>query len=137
MIIAEIANKFINWSKRKIRHHIDEDNRLIYFREKEVWWVAFGKNIGYEIDGKHELFERPAVIIKKYNEDMCFVIPFTSQIREPLPWFQIPVDFGVEPSVAIISQGRTISPKRLLRKEAFLNDETYKKIVLAFKKQFK
>lgn len=137
MVIAEVVEKFINWSKKKIRHHINEDNREIYFREKEVWWVAFGKNIGYEIDGKQELFERPAVIIKKYNKNMCFVIPFTSKIKKPLPWFYVSADFGAKPSVAIISQGRMISPKRLLRKEALLDDETYNKIILAFKEQFK
>ena len=28
----------------------DIDN--IFFREKEVWWIALGVNIGFEQDGK-------------------------------------------------------------------------------------
>lgn len=138
--IEAISKQFIEWSKKKIRHHLDkihnEQNKKIYFREKEVWWVAFGKNIGYEIDGKQELFERPALILKKYNENMCFVIPFTTRIKNPLPWFQVLADFGVEPSAAVISQGKTISVKRLLRKVSVLSDDSFNKIVESFKCQF-
>ncbi len=53
---------FVNWTKRKIRHHINKNN--IYFYEGQIWWAALGKNIGYEIDGKNENFNRPVLIIK-------------------------------------------------------------------------
>jgi len=36
MILREVAEQFIDWTKKKIRHHIKEEKDL-YFREKEVW----------------------------------------------------------------------------------------------------
>jgi len=68
---------------------------------------------------------------------MCFVIPFISQIKEPLPWYQVLTDFGVEKSATNLTQGKTISSKRLLRKEAILDDRVYNNIIKEFKKQFK
>lgn len=137
MDFEKVKKLFIDWTKKKILHHVNKKDREIYFREKEVWWAALGQNIGLEIGGKHELFERPVLIIRKYNEDTCFIVPFTSRIKDPVPWYQILADFGVEKSAANITQGRTISSKRLLRREATLDNETYDKIVLAFKGQFK
>ncbi|MEK9183120.1 MAG: hypothetical protein AAB849_01275 [Patescibacteria group bacterium] len=56
-IIKEVALKFIEWTKIKIRIHISE--RVIYFREGEIWWASLGINIGHEQDGKNQNFERP------------------------------------------------------------------------------
>jgi len=38
--------KFFEWTKLKIRIHIS--NRIIYFKEREIWWSSLGLNIGYE-----------------------------------------------------------------------------------------
>lgn len=127
---------FFQWTKKKIWHHLQVDAGSVHYKEREVWWAALGHNIGFEVNGKHELFERPVVILKRYNEHMCFVVPLTTQIKKPLPFYQIPVHFDGKPSVAVISQGRTISTRRLLRKFGILDFETYNQVILAFRSQF-
>lgn len=136
MDIKIVADFFIRWTKRKIRHHIN-NNRKIYFREKEIWWVALGKNIGCEIDGKNELFERPVLIIRKYSRDMCFVLPLSTQIKTPKPWYQVIVHLGEEERAVNITQGRSISFRRLLRKQAVLNTQDYNRVIETFILQFK
>lgn len=42
----------------------------IRFREQEIWWCSLGENIGCEEDGKNELFERPVLILRKFNHEM-------------------------------------------------------------------
>lgn len=69
MILKDVAQQFVDWTKKKIHYHIEQE-RDIYFREKEIWWAALGKNVGYETDGKHELFERPVLILNKYSKDI-------------------------------------------------------------------
>lgn len=131
-------SEFFVWTKDKIKHHFKKiEKKKVYFREKEIWWVALGKNVGLEINGKHDLFERPVLIIKKYNQHTCFVLPLTTQIKEPLPWYQIVIDFDLKRSAINITQGRVISSRRLLRKEAVSDREVYNKIVKAFRSQFK
>lgn len=133
----KILEEFINWTKNKIRHHIKKDKK-IYFREKEIWWTALGKNIGFEANGKHELFERPVLIIKKYNAYSCFILPLTTQIKNPLPWYQLIIDSDMKKKSAVnITQGRTISSQRLLRKEKVLDSISYNKVLSVFKEHFK
>lgn len=131
-----IAQYFIDWTKNKIRYHLNNVYKTFYFREKEIWWAAMGQNIGFEVNGKHQLFERPVLIIKKYSEDVCFILPLSTKIKNPLPWYQIEVDVDGTPSVANITQGRTISSKRLLRKIVVVDKDVYKNIIKKFTEQF-
>ncbi|MBX4198652.1 type II toxin-antitoxin system PemK/MazF family toxin [Candidatus Parcubacteria bacterium] len=72
-------------------------------------------NVGVEIDGKHELFLRPVVIIRKFNKDMALVVPTTHQDKSNKYYLDV---LGVNEKMykACLSQIRTISSKRLLRK---------------------
>lgn len=137
LVPKNILQQFIDWTKRKIRHHFEEpDDKSIFFREKEIWWAALGKNIGYEIDGKHELFERPIVILKKYTPNMCFVLPLSTQIKNPKQWYQYVISIEGTASAIILSQGKTVSHKRLLRRIGTLNTETYNSLISQFCEQF-
>jgi mRNA-degrading endonuclease toxin of MazEF toxin-antitoxin module len=131
-----VAQQFIDWAKKKIQHNIIPNNTEIYFEEREIWWVALGKNIGYEVDGKNDLFERPVLILKKYSKDMCFVLPMTTQVKKDAPWYQIQVIIEDELRGVNITQGRVISTKRLLRKKDKLDSEQFESIRSAFRKQF-
>ncbi len=132
----QIKDIFLFWNKQKIQHHIKKKQNKIYFHEGQIWWTALGKNIGYEIDGKHEPFHRPVLIIKKYNADMCFIIPLTTQIKDKNVWYQIPISHGNKKRVVNITQGRTISSRRLLHKDSFIEVNELKKIIHFFTKQF-
>ncbi len=52
------------------------------FRVGEVWYCSIGINIGRELDGKNKYFERPILIIKKFNDEMFWAIPLTSKPKE-------------------------------------------------------
>lgn len=136
MLLNEVVQQFIDWTKKKIKHHSGEDQKELYFREKEIWWAALGKNIGYEMDGKHELFERPVLVLKKYSKDLCFVLPLTTQVKDSLPWYQIVVLLEGKKSAVNITQGKTISKKRLLRKMTAIDNEIFGNIVKRFIGQF-
>lgn len=86
-----------------------------YFNEREIWFCSIGHNVGYEQDGTGPEFWRPVVIVKKYNRYMFAGIPLTSKVK-PFPFY-----FGVgnvagRAAMAIISQIRPISSKRLVNK---------------------
>lgn len=132
MILNEIVQQFVDWTKKKIRHHCDEDRRELYFREKEIWWAALGKNIGYEMDGKYEYFSRPVLVVKKYSASMCFVLPLTTQIKPGFPPYQYQLNLFGKQNAINLSQGRTISSKRLLDKLGNIKESEFDDILNKF-----
>ena len=56
---VRMQKDFDRWNKiKKATDAADEAARL-YFRDREVWWVRLGHNIGYEANGKSREFTRP------------------------------------------------------------------------------
>lgn len=89
-------------------------NRDLFFHERELWWCSAGINVGVEANGKNENFERPMLIMKKFNADMLWVIPMTTKERNDA--YHHLITQGELKSWAVLSQLKTISTKRLLRK---------------------
>ena len=103
---------FDNWNESKKRTH--SRSEIIEAHQREIWWTVFGVNVGIEIDGKHETFERPGIVFRRFNVDMAWIIPVTSQRKDMR--FHVPFTFEEKGYWAAITQIRTISTKRLLRK---------------------
>ncbi|MEK7644239.1 MAG: hypothetical protein AAB390_02970 [Patescibacteria group bacterium] len=111
---TDIFQLFTNWTKKKIKHHVGVQPTDFYFREKEIWWAALGQSVGYEINGKHDLFERPVLILKKYSGGMCFVLPCTTQLKGGNPWFQYLIQVDGTPS-ALNKKDKTKHPPKGVR----------------------
>lgn len=100
--------------------------RDIFFHEREIWWCAVGANIGAETDGKNRYFERPVLIIRKFNQDMFWGLPLTSKEKTGLFYEKIIYETGC--SWAMLTQIRTWSSKRLFRKVGMVEEVNFKKI---------
>lgn len=111
-----IESVFYDWTECKVRCHLKNSKRDIYFRKREIWWAALGQNIGHEVNGKNSAYERPVLIIKKYSGSMLFVLPISTQINSGMPWYQVCISVPKGQRSINISQGRVISSRRLLRK---------------------
>lgn len=71
-------------------------------------------NIGSEQDGKNDSFERPVLIVRRISRDSCIILPFTSKIVDS-DYRVTTESTGIQAQV-VLSQIKTISSKRLLRK---------------------
>ena len=85
-----------------------------YIHEREVWWAAIGVNIGTEIDGKNQQYERPVLVLRKLGKEQFLGVPLTSKNKMGI--FYTPVQYGEGNGTACISQIRVFSTQRLLRK---------------------
>ena len=120
---------FDTWNAAKKTIHSRE--REVYFREREIWWIKLGINIGYEQDGKH-LFERPVIIFRKLNKQMFYGIPTTSQDKSGNYYFSVSVhDFQTK---AILSQLRVFSKQRLVSKIGTIEPAEFQKLLIEAKK---
>ena len=120
---------FFNWHKKKT--DIDSVPTRPYFHEREVWYARLGLNIGYEQDGKGVDYLRPILIFKKFNNDVCWVIPLTHTQKNTIYYAHITV--LTKPSTAILSQLRLIDVKRLSHCVGKISDEDYKLVAKKLK----
>ncbi len=84
------------------------------FHRREIWWCCVGINIGHEQGGRDMNFERPVVVVNKFNREICLIIPFSSSIK--IGAYYYPHDHKGKKNCIILSQIRLISSIRLLRK---------------------
>ncbi|HEY4476399.1 MAG TPA: type II toxin-antitoxin system PemK/MazF family toxin [Candidatus Paceibacterota bacterium] len=117
---------FDSWNSDKKLIHFSEASPP-YFKEREIWWCALGVNVGVETDGKNDNFERPVLLLAGFNKEMAWVLPITSRSNKSR--FYYPLEYEGQKQWIILSQIRTISTKRLLRKIRVLSEEEFGPIV--------
>ena len=91
---------------------LDKDKVRPFFHEREIWFASLGANIGFEQDGRGGKFLRPIVVIKKFNNEVCWGVPLTKKQKKGAYYFSFEFD-DRKKSTAIISQVRLIDAKRL------------------------
>jgi mRNA interferase MazF len=126
-------SQYNNWNKIKIA--IEYENIMVGFKERDIFYMNMGKNIGFEQDGKGENFVRPVVIIKGFNKNMFFGIPLSSKIKEGKFYykFQFQKKDELVENIALLSQMRLFSTKRLLNKIGVISKKDFEILKNEFK----
>lgn len=129
-ITKGLVEIFAHWTKAKIHIHVSDIRN--FPRERQIWWASLGQNIGVEVNGKNEMFERPVLVIKRYSEDASLIVPISSAIREDIYHITF-INHRGENNAVNLSQVRSISSKRFIRKIGKMNISDYSKIKDRFK----
>jgi mRNA interferase MazF len=126
-------SQYNNWNEIKIT--IENENIIVGFKERDIFYMNMGKNIGFEQDGKGENFVRPVVIIKGFNKNMFFGIPLSTKIKEGKFYykFQFQKKDELVKNIALLSQMRLFSTKRLLNKIGVISKEDFESLKNEFK----
>jgi mRNA interferase MazF len=103
---------------------INNDKIRPNFHEREVWFCSIGENIGFEQDGRGESFLRPVLVIRKFNNEVCLVIPLTMNQKKGIHYFRFSYKINVI-STAILSQLRLIDSKRLEYKSGDIDSDKF------------
>ena len=112
------------WNEIKKSVHEKPDNFGVH--EREIWWLSLGVNVGVEIDGKSKNFERPVLILRKFNREMAWVLPMTSNGRDQR--FYEKYFFGGKEYFVVLTQIRTVSTKRFLRKIGMMSKDDFERM---------
>ena len=54
---------FDQWNE--LKKHINHRRSNFFVKERQIWYVHLGHNVGFEEDGKGGDFKRPVLILKK------------------------------------------------------------------------
>ncbi|MDR1184283.1 MAG: type II toxin-antitoxin system PemK/MazF family toxin [Coriobacteriales bacterium] len=93
------------------------------FKERDVFWTSIGENIGFEQDGKSRRFNRPVVVVRKFNTRMFLGVPLSTTNNRSK--YHLPLKFEGNVSVALLSQIRVFDAKRLEDKMGMLGKSDY------------
>lgn len=115
---------FDGWNEVKKLTDGKPDNFGVH--ERELWWMSFGINVGVEIDGKNVYFDRPALILRKFNRQMVWILPTTQQAKDEK--FHEKFSFDGNVYFVALTQIRTVSTKRFIRKIGMLSQSDFNKV---------
>ena len=110
----------------KLKQYLHGFKKRAFFHEREIWFCHLGANVGFEQDGQSQQFLRPVIILKKFNNEICFVIPLTRTLKEGIHYFIF--ESNNQKSSAILSQLRLVDVKRLKYKTGDINKENFLKL---------
>jgi mRNA interferase MazF len=89
-------------------------NTSLFLQPRDVWMASLGKNIGYEQNGSGDNFSRPILIVKKFNNQMFWIVPL-SKSQKSLDFYYNYTD-PLDQSVSVIlAQLKLVSIKRCNR----------------------
>ncbi len=116
---------FIDWILTKIIMDKTE-RRDVIINEYQVFRCSLGENVGDEENGKGEIFRRPVLIFKKFNNNLFWGIPLTTKNKDNKYYVKILLK-DVEQS-AMISQLRVLDSKRLDEYIGYISRADFNKI---------
>lgn len=115
-------SKFDNWNE--IKKKTNSHKKKVYFKERDIFFIKIGENIGFEQSGKGDMFLRPVIILKKFNNDFFMGIPLSTTLKDGIYYFQF--EFTNKKSNAILSQMKPFDAKRIKHKIGVINKENFK-----------
>ena len=115
---------FDGWNEVKKMMHAKPDDFGVH--ERELWWVSLGVNVGVETDGKHETFERPVLVVKTFNRQMVWAVPTTTKAGDTKFYYRF-LHNG-KTYTAMLTQIKTMSTKRFIRKIGVMESDEFEKI---------
>ena len=121
--------KHNEWNE--IKKELDSQNKNIIFKERDIFWVSIGENIGYEQNGKGEIFSRPVLVVKRFSRNMFFGVPLSTKIKDGNFFFEFEL-LGAK-SNALLVQCRLLDSKRLENKIGMIKKDDFEKLKIKLK----
>ncbi len=117
----EDKKRFDLWNIEKQK--LCDVGKLDYLiRQREIWYLKMGQNIGYEENGKYG-FRRPVLVVKKVG-NMYFTVALTSQgktdnlfyYKLQNAYFDKKHNYYLGESYVILSQARVLDTRRFINR---------------------
>ena len=129
-----MLKRFLEWIGLKEKlHNMVAEPPLV--KERDLWWIIFGENIGSEIHGKGKLFSRPGLVLKKLSRGFFLVAPTTSQ-KKGGTWY-VPIRQEGTEMFVCLHQIRTIDYRRLSSRLGQVDGDDFKTVTEAFWKLYR
>lgn len=119
------VKRFRAWHKLKYRLHFNV-NILAGYKERDIWWVSIGHNVGVEEDGKGPMFNRPVLVVKGFSKYQFWGVPLSTTKKTGQYYHHFVVNGKV--STALLSQLKVFDTKRLINKYGMVGIKDFQTI---------
>jgi mRNA interferase MazF len=121
----QFTKRFFAWSKLK---QLIQDRKEIPagYKERDVWWISLGHNVGDEEDGKNMNFSRPILIVKGFSKNLIWGVPLSTTKRRGTYYYPVRVNDGI--STALLSQLRAIDTRRFISKYGMVSQKDFEEV---------
>ena len=110
----------------ELKKRLSTKESPLFFKEGEIWWCSIGFNLGDEIYGKGELFNRPVLIFKKFTSNSFLGLPLTSKDKRG-SWY-VSVQHTTGKSCVVLNQARVLDKRRLTKRMCAIDDFEYERV---------
>jgi len=125
-----MSKKFDEWNNIKQKLH-NKKNKIIIPKNREIYWASIGVNVGFEQDGKGEIFSRPVLIVKRYSKNLFFGVPLSTQIKEGSFFYTFTLKN--KQSNALLVQARVYDTKRLENRIGMISKDDFQTLKIKLK----
>lgn len=101
---------FTSW--HKVKTEIQTKQSSATFQKRDIWWCRLGVNVGDEEDGKGANFNRPVLVVRKFNKRIFWGLPLTTQIKENPNYHKI--NFKNKIQCVMLTQLKLLDNKHLM-----------------------
>lgn len=118
------------WFQLKSKLQTEEKEKYQYkdVHEREIVWCSVGLNVGYEMYGKGESFNRPVLVYKKISSELFIGLSMTKKVKKGISgWYEY------EGASIVFEQMRTFSIKRVGSRYKKVSKGYFKKIKKALR----
>lgn len=104
-----MEKNFDEWNL--LKQKLDKNHKSPTFKQREIWWCSIGLNVGHEENGKNKLFNRPVLVVRKFNNNIFLGVPLTTKIKNNK--FYHAIHLHGKNQCAMLSQIRVWESKRI------------------------
>ncbi len=122
-----MTKDFDGWNALKKRLNAD-GNFPPHWKEREIWWGCIGVNIGHEQDGKNAEYNRPVLVVKKFNRRLFWGVPLTTQVKDNSHYHRFA--FKGREQCAMLTQMRLFDASRITTKMGRMEEKEFRNIKL-------
>lgn len=128
-ILGLYMENFDLWNQ--VKQITNKKENKVGFKEREIFWIRLGQNIGTEEYGKGNEFQRPVLIIKKLTSNIFVGLPLTSTLKHNDYFHTIEYNTkkGLVKNSAMILQLKTFDKKRLMTRIGMLNKNDFTEVL--------
>jgi len=102
---------YISWMP--VKADINNNPVRPTYKEGEIYWMSIGENVGFEQDGKGELFARPVLVITGFSRQLFWGVPLTTRYKKGRYYQEIIINGKKKTNFAILSQLRAFDSARI------------------------
>jgi len=124
---------FDHWNT--VKQSLDKDGNLPSFKEREIWWLSVGTNVGHEANGKNDFFERPVLVVRKFNHRLFWGVPLSTKNKNTPHYHAF--SFKDRDQYAMLTQLRIYDSNRMIDRMGQLSRGQFKLISQALKDYFR